>query len=361
MANIRERGEKARRYILENVEKHPDQIGHLAAEHLGISRQAVNRHLQRLIRDGALTAKGRTRNKSYALAALVQWRRDYEIAPGLEEHLVWREDVAPQLGQLPDNVARIWQYGFTEMFNNAIDHSQGSKITVLLTRTAAKSEVAILDDGVGIFRKIQNALGLTDERHAILELSKGKLTTAPAGHTGEGVFFTSKLFDSFDILSSDLFYTHKFGDAEGWLLELSKSNEGTAIWLQLYNHTARKIDRVFLQYASEQDDYRFSKTVVPVRLAKYGQEGLISRSQAKRLLARVEVFTKVVLDFEGVDMIGQAFADEIFRVFSNQHPGIEITPIRANSSVRRMIARAAAAKAAGAEQPPWRGHGRSRG
>ncbi|MGH9392854.1 MAG: STAS-like domain-containing protein, partial [Terriglobales bacterium] len=354
VSNIREKGEKARRYIVDHVEKYPDQIGQIAAEHLGISRQAVNRHLQRLTRDGALTAKGRTRNKSYALAPLVRWTHVYAVGPGLEEDAVWRLDVAPRLGHLADNVADIWQYGFSEMFNNAMDHSQGSEIVVFLTRTAAKSEILIMDNGVGIFRKIQGALGLVDERHAILELSKGKLTTAPTGHTGEGIFFTSKLFDSFDILSGGLLYG--FGDAEGWLMEMAKPNEGTAIWLRLYNHTARKMDKVFLQYASEEDDYRFSKTIVPVRLAKYGEEQLISRSQAKRLLARVEVFTKVVLDFEGIEMIGPGFADEIFRVFSNQHPNIEITPIHTSSAVKRMIARAYAAKASGADQPPADGH-----
>jgi hypothetical protein len=66
----------------------------------------------------------------------------------------------------------------------------------------------------------------------------------------------------------------------------------------------------------------------------------VSRSQAKRLLARVELFETVMFDFTGVATIGQAFADEIFRVFANQHPNIELTPTHANSDVKRMIARA---------------------
>jgi hypothetical protein len=53
-----------------------------------------------------------------------------------------------------------------------------------------------------------------------------------------------------------------------------------------------------------------------VRLAKYGNDQLISRSQAKRLLARIELFKIVLFDFSGVETIGQAFADEIFRVFA---------------------------------------------
>jgi hypothetical protein len=96
---------------------------------------------------------------------------------------------------------------------------------------------------------------------------------------------------------------------------------------------------VFDQYSSGPDDYRFNKTVVPVNLARYGNDQLISRSQAKRLLARVELFKVVIFDFKDVPTIGQAFADEIFRVFALKHPEIQLVPIHANSDVKRMIAR----------------------
>jgi hypothetical protein len=75
-------------------------------------------------------------------------------------------------------------------------------------------------------------------------------------------------------------------------------------------------------------------------LAQYGNDKLISRSQAKRVLARVELFKTVVLNFKDVPTIGQAFADEIFRVFAQQHPQIDIVPIHINSEVKRMIERA---------------------
>lgn len=86
--------------------------------------------------------------------------------------------------------------------------------------------------------------------------------------------------------------------------------------------------------------YGFTKTVVPVRLARYGQDTPIARSQAKRLLARVELLRTVLFDFSEVEMIGPAFADEIFRVFARRHPEIELRPIRANPSIKRMVARA---------------------
>lgn len=39
----------------------------------------------------------------------------------------------------------------------------------------------------------------------------------------------------------------------------------------------------------------FCKTVVPVKLLRYKDEGIISRSHAKRLLARFDKFKYVVL------------------------------------------------------------------
>lgn len=44
-----------------------------------------------------------------------------------------------------------------------------------------------------------------------------------------------------------------------------------------------------------------------------------------------------MLDFSGIDDIGQAFADEIFRVFVNSLPEIEISYIEANKSIKNMI------------------------
>ena len=38
-------------------------------------------------------------------------------------------------------------------------------------------------------------------------------------------------------------------------------------------------------------------------------------------------------------MVGQAFADEIFRVFKNKHPEISIDPVNMQEAVRFMIGR----------------------
>lgn len=339
MGGVRERGEQVRRYIIENVDKFPKDISRRTAEKFGITRQAVNKHLRKLTAEKCLKEEGETKSRVYSLVPITSWEREYPVE-GVQEDVIWRDDIAPALGQLPDNVRNIWQHGFTEMFNNALDHSEGTRIDVQIEKTAAATEMAIFDDGVGIFRKIQKAMNLLDERHAVLELAKGKLTTDPKNHSGEGIFFTSRMFDDYEILSGGVYFSHAFGEEEDWILERPKNNEGTAVFMKLHNHTARTTKKVFDQFSSEGEDYRFNKTVVPVHLARYGNDQLISRSQAKRLLARVELFKIVIFDFKDVQSIGQAFADEIFRVFANRHPEIEFQAIHANSEVKRMIERA---------------------
>lgn len=70
------------------------------------------------------------------------------------------------------------QDSLAELRGRAIDHSGGSNATIDFEKTAASTSLFLFDNGVGIFKKIQDALGLLDERHAVLELAKGKFTRA---------------------------------------------------------------------------------------------------------------------------------------------------------------------------------------
>jgi len=333
---IRDRGEAVRTFIVANVARHPGDIVRRTAEKFDCSRQAVHRHIQRLVAEGALLESGKTRSRTYELAQLSAWSHRYEVSSSGDEGDIWLRDVRQQLEPLAANVMGIWQYGFTEMFNNALDHAQAETILVSVTKTAASSVVTVHDDGVGIFRKIQAALGLLDERHAVLELAKGKFTTDPQRHSGEGIFFSSRMFDRFSIVSGSVSFSHQAKAPEDWILEADE-NTGTFVRMELGNHTARSINKVFKQFTSG-DEFGFTKTVVPVRLAQYGDDNLVSRSQAKRLIVRFEKFRTVVLDFKGVVLIGQAFADEVFRVFAQAHPEVELLTLNANKDVKGMIA-----------------------
>ncbi len=336
MVRLRKRGEELRQYILEHAETKPKDFISLTIQKYNITRQAVHKHIRILIEQGSLT---RIKNGQYELRPQEEWSTTIPISDKTSEDVIWRNEIAQRIGQLPDNALNIWHYGFTEMFNNVIDHSESESVSVIIKKTAYSTEMSILDLGVGIFNKIRKAMNLLDERHAVLELTKGKLTTDPSRHSGEGIFFTSRMFDKFSILSGGVFLSHDYGKEEDWILENQENENGTLISMKLINNTSRTTNEIFGKFTSG-DNFGFTKTVVPVRLAQYGNEKLVSRSQAKRLLERIDRFIIVMFDFTQVESVGQAFADEVFRVFANQHPHIEIIPFNANSTVMQMIQRA---------------------
>ncbi|WP_218920082.1 STAS-like domain-containing protein [Chondromyces crocatus] len=342
-------------FILQQVLEHPDDIARITAEHFGITRQAVSRHLKRLVEEGKLQASGATRSRTYDLAILSEDAFSLDVSPALDEHEVWRARVSSLLRGLPKNVEAICHYGFTEMLNNVVDHSEGRSVTIAVRRTAASVVILIRDDGVGIFRKITKALDLSDERLAVLELSKGKLTTDPRRHSGEGIFFTSRMFDTFYLASGPIRLLCRGSKSmlldarEPWLpvqdLLALDPREGTDVLLDISTQSERTMESVFDRFSdSLEEDYGFVRTQVPVSLARFGEENLVSRSQAKRLLVRFERFKEVVLDFSGVETVGQAFADEIFRVFPLDHPGVRLSWLNATSQVEKMIRRAIAAR-----------------
>lgn len=325
------------RLILRLIAEDDRHVAARAAIALGVTRQAASGRLRRLRDRGLVTVTGSGVGTRYALKTLTEQHQPYPRA-GLQEHLVWREFFLPMLRDLPANVLGIWEYAITEMVNNAVEHSGAETVSVGLRRNALRAEAYVSDDGEGIFLKIQRALNLIDPRESILELAKGKLTTDPDNHTGEGIFFSSKAMELFDIRSGRLHFVHDDG-CEDWLLERPADAPGTLVMMGLTHDNQRTIKSVFDQFAAP-EEYSFAKTVVPVRLAQYEGESLVSRSQAKRLTMRFEKFQTVVLDFEGVAEIGQAFADEVFRVFQQSHPQTTLATVNLTPAVDDMIHRA---------------------
>lgn len=325
------------RHALELIAKDGRKVGSRLSADLGITRQAASARLKKLVNLGYVEATGLTRDRTYTLKSLVEATTTYPI-PGPSEDIVWRELCAPIISDLPQNVRDIWHYGITEMVNNAIDHSGAPAMRVGMVRNALYTTAWVADDGEGIFLKIQRALNLYDPREAIIELAKGKCTTDPANHTGEGIFFSSKMFDAYDIRSGNLFFMHDDGELDV-LAERDKAGHGTLVMMRLDNESKRVMSDVFDQFASP-DEYTFDRTIVPVRLAIHEGEKLVSRSQAKRITMRFEKFRHVILDFSGVSEIGQAFADEIFRVFQTSHSDIVMVPTKMTDAVRNMVSRA---------------------
>ncbi len=328
--------------VTRDVLAHPKDLTKFYATRESISRTAAARYVLQLEQEGWIARSGPATHPVFSPGDRRRVSQVYDLA-GLEEDLIWERDFRPYFN-LSSNVTGIVAHGFTEMVNNAIDHSAGTSVFVSASQTLTHLTLMVSDNGIGIFEKISKAFQLVDRRQALFELSKGKLTTDPSKHSGEGVFFTSRMFDYFVIKANGLQYSHD--DQQDDLLEEPHPFvDGTAVLMRIELTSDRTSHDVFLQFMNAPEDFDFSKTIVPMKLARWGDEQLISRSQAKRLIARFDRFKTVVLDFRDVGEIGQAFADELFRVYAHAHPQVDLVPIHMNEKVERMWLRAVAPRA----------------
>ena len=160
----RRKTSEVREFIIKNLRDHPRDISRLTAEHFGISRTAVIKHLHKLLEEGLLEAEGSTKDRSYRLKNLVcKMLPFFPVDANLQEDIVWRERIVPQLGDLTENVRAICHFGFTEMFNNVIDHSGSKTVQVGVRRDAAFIGLRVWDRGIGIFNKLQADFHLNDQ------------------------------------------------------------------------------------------------------------------------------------------------------------------------------------------------------
>jgi len=329
MPGVRKRGEEIREFILFNISENRS-IAALTSQRFEISLPAVYKHIDRLEAENQIIKK-----EGQFFLKSKQYKYVYmnDQIPG--EDAVWEKDIKKHFSAVPKNVWHIWIYGFLEIFNNAIEHSKGKKIHVVINENRVFTSMSVFDDGIGIFKNIKKSFNLTDEKDALLELAKGKRTTNNTSHSGQGIFFTSKVFDEFMIISGGI--TFNSNPEKTINMKTDKSKFSTLVYMQLANNTARLLKDVFDKYSTEVPG-DFDKTIIPVSLAN--SNDLVSRSQARRILGGLELFREVILDFKDVEYIGQAFADEIFRVFTNMNRSTAIKVKNANAEVNNMINRA---------------------
>ena len=327
-----------RKFLLSEVRANAPNLIQDTVEGFKISRQSVHNHLSQLVKAGFLIPEGNTRSRKYKLGPNRLHSALFKL-DGLQESDVYYREFGHIFRDLDKELENICHYGFTEILNNAIDHSSGAQVFVSVKRTEEEICIIIEDDGIGIFHHIAKVMNLSDPREAILELSKGKLTTDPQRHTGQGIFFTSRAFDSFMIVSRDLHFSHEGINEPDILFHEDEDREGTFVMMSISMNSIRKLKDIFDEYCGgeDNDDCSFVKTLVPLRLALFEGGNLISRSQAKRILNRVEKFKYVILDFTDIEFVGQAFLDEIFRVFANNHPEISLMPCNTTHIIDNMI------------------------
>lgn len=328
-----------RSWVTQRAKEAPNGLSLWVANKFSVTRRTANLWLASMVAQGFLKATGTT-HKQYSVGPIVEFSFFVPTA-GLDENQLWLDRIALWLSEIPDNVVRICHHGFTEMVNNASDHSEGKTLSIRLRLDASVVEMIVDDDGVGIFNKVQRALNLPDPRLSLLELAKGRFTTDPKNHSGEGIFFSSRMFDDFAIFADGLTFSHQDGHTFDYLFESEQAKKGTIVVMQIARNSTRLPNDVFFQFAAP-DEFTFDRTIVPMKLARLGNENLVSRSQAKRVILRFDRFSFVDLDFKDIPTIGQAFADEIFRVYAKAHPEIKLSYSNCVPEVERMIRRALA-------------------
>lgn len=254
---------------------------------------------------------------------------------GLSESDVWLR-ARTELGIDPGtDGGRIAAYAFTEMLNNAIDHSGGAWADSEVWWTSSAFAFRIRDHGDGVFAHLQAGLGLDRPIEAAGELTKGKRTTWRERHSGEGIFFTSKVAGIFRLSANGLRLTFD-NVREDIALGVSSVRVGTLVEFTLPLPPARTLRSVFDEFTTE--DRGFVRSRPTVKLFGSGLT-FISRSEARRLMDGMDAFDEIDLDFAGVDDVGQGFVDELLRVWPSQHAGARLTPLNMNEAVEFMVNR----------------------
>lgn len=310
-----------------------------------VSRAYASRMIKELVEDGKLIKGGSTAGAFYVLPERKELIKSEIVynkrfkRDGLEEHLVLNEINRTNIyAGLKNNAQSIFDYAFSEMINNAIDHSMSKNVKVEVLKYNKKLKFIVTDFGVGVFRNIKNKKKLNSELEAVQDLLKGKTTTAPKLHSGEGIFFTSKIADYFslDSYGFQLIIDNEIEDI--FFGESKKKNVGTKVVFIISTDTKKHLVDLFRNFQLDQEEMAFDKTSIKIKLFTVGTVH-VSRSQARRVLSGLNKFKKIILDFNEVPMIGQGFADEIFRVYKIKHPEIDIEPINTNQAVEFMIKR----------------------
>jgi anti-sigma regulatory factor (Ser/Thr protein kinase) len=315
-----------------------------------VSRQYLNRLIKELVVSEKLIKLGVTRYAFYVLPEYLQSHQKISSRyskvfqnKNLEEHKVFDqiEDSLPIVKKLHENIRSIFTYAFSEMLNNAIEHSGSARIGVEVSIEGEILSFTIQDSGVGVFRNVMKQRELKSELEAIQDILKGKTTTMPKSHSGEGIFFTSKAGDSFtlDSFGYQLIVDNEIPDV--FVKTVKKIKRGTRVIFKISIKSKQHLNEVFKRYThiAGGNDYGFDKTEIRVKLYTVGGVH-ISRSQARRVLSGLEKFKIIVFDFDKVPTVGQAFADEVFRVFHNKYPQIKLEVENMDEGVKFMVKRA---------------------
>ena len=146
--------DQIKNYILEKIDAHDDGFIGKTVSTYGISDKTVYRYLQEMVNEGILVKDKKQYSLCYDEAGFDIKRAEAEK---LGEDMVYTQNILKYVDDLKSNVRAIWDYGFTEIMNNAIDHSNAEGVKIIVRKNRLRTSIAIIDDGIGIFENIKNA------------------------------------------------------------------------------------------------------------------------------------------------------------------------------------------------------------
>lgn len=331
--------DKVKNYILRLIKNERKDYVKATVESFNISKSSVYNYMKQMENDGLIEKK----DGGYIIRTNF-YHYSFKNDGTLGEDRVYNQFISKHI-QFKKNVNSIWNYAFTEMMNNAIEHSEAESIMIGIFQNHLETQILIRDNGIGIFKNIQRFMKESKNEDISLQdcvslLFAGKFTTVQQYHTGEGIFFTSHIMDEFVIYSDDNFFTrNNFASSQienSNLHNFMNMDKGTIVRMTLNNDSKKVLSEIFNTFAPA--DEGFIKTTIPVSHMFSGGNP-VSRSEARRLLESISVFSDINLDFSGVEEIGQGFAHELFVLGKQKYPHINLRTTNTCKAVENMIKR----------------------
>ena len=156
--------EEIKEKILRLIQK--KESPYLVLNYYKISRQTVYKYLKDFMTNKIIIKNSKNEYFiNYYIHDVIKLKNK-----NLQEDLIYRDYIRKyekDKKDKKDNIVRILSYTFSEILNNAIEHSEGKNVIITYAENFFYIYISILDDGVGIFKKIQRDHNLKNENEAI--------------------------------------------------------------------------------------------------------------------------------------------------------------------------------------------------
>jgi DNA-binding MarR family transcriptional regulator len=138
------RKQAIRHYILEKIDQKDPALSKTVSETFGINQATVHNYIKELIQEGIVH---RVKRGEYDLVSQVYTH----LLKRSEGHLdsdtyAYETHFKKHIAAFAPNVREIWDYAFSELANNVMDHSNAANLHLLILQDYLKTTVFLTDD-----------------------------------------------------------------------------------------------------------------------------------------------------------------------------------------------------------------------